>query len=64
MLAANEALERFFNELRGDLASRAMQADDLRPAGEQFRRAAFINRDMGFGMTQNGAKWRGDCRKD
>ncbi len=41
-----------------DLAGFARQADELDAAAEEFRRAAFVGRDMRLGMAQHRAPWR------
>jgi hypothetical protein len=53
--AADEAVELALDRARGDLAAGLVEADQLGPAGEQFRRAALVDHDVGVGVAQHRA---------
>ena len=57
------ALERAPQRLGRDLAGLARQADELDAAAEEFRRAAFVGRDVRLGMAQHRAPGRREMRE-
>jgi len=55
--------ERGLQRGRGDLAGRARKLGELQSAAEEFRRAAFVGRDMRFGVAERDAPGRRDLRQ-
>ena len=62
MLAAHELVETGGQCFRCQLCPHTPHADQLGPAGEQFRHAAFIGVDMRLPVAQNRAMGRHEGR--